>query len=131
MTRPHFSQKERARLFVLHGGICELCGGKIDGTREAFDIEHRIPWAISRDNSDENLRLAHRSCHKEKTAVDAGVIAKVKRIEAKFTGMRPASRNPLPGSRASGIRKRMNGTVEFRNPLWPVSSREEHDDVSD
>lgn len=89
MARPSFSRKERARLFALREGVCYLCSGKIDATREAWEIEHEIPWEISRDNSDDNLRLAHFKCHKVKTAKDAGDIARVKRIAAKHNGTYP------------------------------------------
>lgn len=97
-----FNQKERARLFALRGGRCYLCSGRIDATREAWEIEHEMPWEISRDNTDDNLQLAHKKCHAAKTAVDAGVIAKVKRIEAKHKGFWPKSKTPL---RSAGFQK--------------------------
>lgn len=108
MTRPHFSRKERARLFALRRGICYLCSGKIDGVREAYDIEHRIPWEISRDNSDDNLELAHKHCHKVKTAQDAGVIAKVKRLHAKHNGYYPPSKAKI----------KSRGFASTRGSLW-------------
>ncbi len=106
MNRPSFNQKERARLFSLRGGVCYLCGGKIDGTREKWEIEHEIPWAISFDNSDSNLRLAHSKCHKAKTAKDAGDIARAKRRAAKHNGS-AAKR----GGWNSNLKKKMDGTV--------------------
>jgi hypothetical protein len=43
-----------------------------------------------------------------------GDIAKAKRREALAGGFKTKTRNPMPGSKASGIRKRMDGTVEKR-----------------
>ncbi len=92
MTRPHFSRKERERLFELRKGHCYLCRGDITPALEAWDVEHEIPWEISYDNSDGNLRLAHVKCHKVKTAKDRKDIAKVHRIAAKHNGTAPPSR---------------------------------------
>lgn len=94
MTRKSFNRKERARLFALRDGVCYLCAGKI-GVAEAYDIEHEIPWEISRDDSDANLQLAHVKCHKVKTATDRKDISKVQRMEAKHNGSWPKSRSPL------------------------------------
>jgi CRISPR/Cas system Type II protein with McrA/HNH and RuvC-like nuclease domain len=87
MPRKSFNKKERTRLFSLYEGRCYLCEGKIDANVEAWDIEHVIPWEISRDDSDENLRLAHRkNCHTKKTAKDRKDISKVQRMAAKHNG---------------------------------------------
>jgi len=54
-------------------------------------------------------------CHSLKTTkLDVPGIAKTKRILAKrIKADRPKSR-PLPGTKASGLRKRMDGRVERR-----------------
>lgn len=77
--RPSMSKARRARIFEARGGVCELCGQKI--MDPDYDIEHRIPWAVSFDDSDGNLYPAHKACHLEKTTGhDAGYIAKTKRL---------------------------------------------------
>ena len=116
MARRSFSDKDRVRIFIAAGGICHLCGFKIFEGRERWEVEHVIPYAMTRDNSDENLRPAHASCHKEKTVVDVGNIAQAKRREARDMGAH-RSRNPMPGSKASGLKKRMDGTVVRRSAL--------------
>lgn len=92
MARRRFSDKDRARIFANNDGCCHLCGEKIDGVREAWEIEHVIAWELTRDDSDENLRPAHKSCHKDKThKQDRPAIKKAKRREAKHNGVaRPA-----------------------------------------
>lgn len=89
MTRRSFSRKERARIFTLRSGVCYLCAGKINGAIESWEIEHEIPWEISRDDSDDNLQLAHTKCHRVKTAADRKDIAKVQRMQAKHEGTFP------------------------------------------
>lgn len=108
--RKSISAKERAHLFQLHGGICHICKGKIQ-VGEAWEVEHVIPWEISRDDSDKNRKPAHEKCHREqKTPKDRKDIAKVKRQEAKHRGYRKAKR-PFPGSKRDRWKKRLDGTV--------------------
>ncbi len=113
--RPRLSTTDRARLFTLHGGLCHICGLKIVGFRERWDVEHVIPRGLigKAADTDDNMRPAHVRCHKAKTAEDAGKIAKAKRCSARHMGATRSSR-PFPGSIASGFRKRMDGTVERR-----------------
>lgn len=93
--RKHITAKERLRLFLLHKGICHLCGGKINGKVEAWDISHDIPLEMGGADDDENRKLAHRKCHRAHTAaVDQPNIAKAKRREMKDMGAKP--RRPWP-----------------------------------
>ncbi len=93
MARRSFSRKDRARIFAASGGVCHLCSGQIH-VGEAWEVEHVIAYALTRDNSDENLRPAHKKCHETKTRKqDVPAIAKAKRREANHTGAaRPAGR---------------------------------------
>ncbi len=87
MSRKHLSTKERLRLFTLHAGTCHFCNGKIDGTREAWDISHEIPLELCGADDDVNRKPAHRKCHRAHTsAVDVPAIARAKRREAKHIG---------------------------------------------
>lgn len=115
MTRRRsISTRERARLFALHGGICYLCKGKIDGTREAWEIEHETPLSMGGEDTDENRLLAHTKCHRAKTKQDMGNLAKAKRNEARHTGARATPRAIIPGSKASRFKKKLNGEVVWR-----------------
>ena len=113
MTSRHsFSRKERGRLFALYAGCCYLCEGKITAS-QAWEIEHVIPWELTRDDSDGNLRLAHKKCHAVKTAKDIRELRHSDRVRDRNTGtLRPA--NPFPGSKRDKYRKRMDGRVERR-----------------
>lgn len=112
MTRRRWSTRARAEVFAAHGGACHVCNGKIT-VGEAWDIEHIIPLAQGGADDATNVAPAHVKCHRAKTAKDAGDTAKAKRREAKHKGFyRP--RAAMPGSKASGWRKRVDGTVERR-----------------
>lgn len=98
MARRRFTDKDRTRIFAANNGCCHLCKGKIDGVREAWEVEHVIAWELTRDDSDENLRPAHIACHKVKThEQDRPAINEAKRRAAKFQGVkRPKQTIPSP-----------------------------------
>ena len=114
MTRRHLSPRERLRLFTAAGGVCHICGGKIDGTREAWDIEHVIPLAMGGADDDTNMRPAHKVCHAPKTADDLGRLAKAKRQQLRHLGIKRA-RAVIPGSRVSRWKRKLDGTTVLRD----------------
>lgn len=103
MTRRRMTPKRRAQIFVAHDGVCHICDGKIDGTREAWEIEHIIPLGISGDDSDGNLAPAHQHCHRAKTKADARDIAKARRVNEKHHGARK-KKGGIPYRRFDGSR---------------------------
>ena len=110
MRRRPLSTKERLRLFELHGGVCHLCGDRIDPVRERWDLEHGLAIALGGSDTDDNMFLAHtKRCHKEKTAVDIGMIRKADRQRARHLGAKP--RRPQ-----SKWKRRVDGSVVLRNP---------------
>ena len=112
MTR-RMSPSRRARIFAAHDGVCHICGLPIDGTRDRWEVEHVVPYALTRDDSDDNLAPAHVACHAGKTPLDVAQIAKAKRVERKHIGAhRP--RSIIPGSKASGWKRKIGGGVERR-----------------
>lgn len=100
--------KQRLAIFTEHRGVCHICGGVIDGTREAWEMEHVIPLAMGGEDEDYNLRPAHVKCHRGKSATDAGNLAKARRVEARHKGAHRA-KALIPGSKGSGWRKPLNG----------------------
>ena len=102
MQRRSFSRKERARRFEMHGGICHLCGGKIH-IGEDWELEHVIEWHLTRDDSDENVKPAHKSCHGRKThEEDRPRIQKAKNQEAAHKGFK----RPKQSIRSAGFDKK-------------------------
>ena len=97
--RKTFSRKERVRLFELYRSECYLCGGKIQ-VGDAWEIEHVVAWELTRDDSDDNLRLAHVACHKVKTADDVRAIRKADRMKAAHIG----AKKPSTFKRPAGVK---------------------------
>ena len=89
--RKRLSTRERAKCFDAAGGICHLCGMKIQAG-EAWDVSHEIPLAAGGDDTPENRKPAHRRCHRAWTANhDAPLIAKTKRQHQKHIGAKEKS----------------------------------------
>jgi hypothetical protein len=88
--------------------------------KKKYHIDHTIPDAMFADKTREltakdGKLLGWDCCHKPKTAADQGDIAKVKRVEAKDGGFQRRTSRPIPGSKASGWKIKMDRTVERRD----------------
>lgn len=102
----------RLRVWERDKGVCQCgCGIKIDN--KPWDTDHTVALVNGGENKESNLRTLLRSHHREKTAEDVHEKSIVRRKRMKFIGLKAKSR-PIPGSKASGLRKRMNGSVERR-----------------
>ena len=105
----------RTRIFDNAKGTCCLCNFKIDAGRgDKWIVEHIKPLWLGGDDDERNMGPAHYKCAIEKTRQEAPVKAKSDRVRANHLGIKK-TRNPMPGSKASGWRKRMDGTVERRS----------------
>lgn len=98
--------------------LCEGCGFNV--TFKRWEIDHTIPEELVVDKSkpltiEDGKLLGVDCCHRggrNKTAKDAGDIARAKRREAKHLGIR--KRSTFPCSRDSKLKKKINGEVVFR-----------------
>lgn len=113
--RKKFSPRERLAIWERDKGICCICKTKVDGVRERWIVEHINALETGGNNDASNLGVAHESCAIEKTKVDHKVGAKLKRIRQKHLGIK-AARTPLPGSRASKWKRKMDGSIVLRDP---------------
>jgi len=113
VKRASISTKKRVALFQSRGGLCHICGGKIN-VGEAWELEHRIPLAMGGEDAEANWELAHIKCHRTKTSDDVGQIAKAKRREARHLGGH-VSRTPLPFGKKSAFKRKLDGTVVRRD----------------
>ena len=110
--RKEFSKKTKLERFKFCGGKCEACDVKLTPAT-GIEYDHDKPAAFQGDNSFSNCRCYCRNCHGTKTGKeDIPAIAKSNRTRAKYVGIKRHSSRPIPGSKASGVRKRMNGRVE-------------------
>ncbi len=111
--RKPLTRKQRLNAHDRHGGMCCVCLLPIEPGVPFID-EHVIPLALGGSNDAGNRGMAHIPCAKIKTKRDHATIAKAIRVRAKHIGIKPRTSRPMPGSRASGLRKKFNGTVERR-----------------
>jgi len=104
----------KMRIWERDQGRCQLTGLKIDGLKDKYEFDHIIPLAMGGEHREGNLQLVLSTAHREKTKQDVAALAKARRLAAKHAGIERRKSRPMPGSKASGLRKRMDGTVEKR-----------------
>lgn len=94
---------------------CATCDAQIDLEISWWELDHRIPLALGGSNEPDNLQVLCGHCHKQKTRTkDIPTIAKVTRTREKQQGVRRTSK-PMPGSKRSGWKHKMNGDWERRD----------------
>ena len=114
VRRPTFSTSFRLSFFLKRKGTCAACTQKIEAGK-SWDIDHILPLAMGGTNAPENLQILCRSCHRSKTTQsDIPRIAKTKRLKARHLGAHAPSRRPIPGSRQSPWKRKMDGSVVRR-----------------
>lgn len=123
MTRANFTAKTKRQAHERSNGICECsliphvfdkpCGRPI-GDANCF-YEHVDCDALSHDNSLANCAVLTKACwHYKTNHYDKPTIAKSNHVrDAAWNIKRPKGR-PLPGTKASGWRHKINGTWERR-----------------
>ena len=114
-SRREFTPQTKLAAWKRCGGYCECDAHKGKKHRIlSARYDHIVPDWLGGDNSLGNCQVLDLRCDKVKTYdTDIPAIAKSKRIEAKRAGLKRKGR-PLAGTKASGIRKRMDGTVVRR-----------------
>jgi hypothetical protein len=117
--RIEFTKAQKLEMFKRAGGperlCCEGCGIPLRGKR--FDYDHSVEcWERpDRDKltAEDGKLLGWDCCHKAKTAKKAGERAHSNKV---MEGVARARRKgpPIPGSRDSGWKRKMDGTLERR-----------------
>lgn len=110
IKRKRISKTKRARILDAAGDRCCLCRFAIDGG-SPWIVEHVMPLWLGGEDDETNMVPAHVTCAAMKTKREAGARAKIERI---INGGRKRRGRPMPGTIASGMRRRMDGTVERR-----------------
>lgn len=114
--RKHMTPRMRLKIWEEHKGICALCNGKIDGVRERWIVEHLRALELGGEDSEANMAPVHEACAIIKTSGkdgDHAKAAKAKRVKSKHLGIKK-SKNPLPGSKGSKWKRKMDGSVVER-----------------
>jgi 5-methylcytosine-specific restriction endonuclease McrA len=91
---------------------CHVCKTAIDPIRRnSWRSDHIRRWAEGGEDTPENLWPICTICDAKKAPQDTREVAKGKRVrDSIYVGKR--SSRSLPGSRGTGIRKRMSGAIE-------------------
>lgn len=112
--RKGMNKARRVRIFLAANGICCLCHVQIKAHAEEWFIEHPEALNLGGSDDDKDLRPAHTRCKPQKDAEDAGKIADRNAAIDRNCVQAPRKSRPMLGSKASGFRKRMDGTVVRR-----------------
>jgi len=122
MTARRNSTKDRrvclAEHGFEHGGrqklICHRCKRWLTVGIDEWDADH---WPIAFSLGGTEVHPICKPCHAVKTATsDVPILAKGKRKGEKLSGVRKrGTGRPIPGSKASGWKKRLDGTVIRRS----------------
>ena len=111
--RSEFSKKTKLQSFARSGGICDKCGCKLMPGKIEYD--HTLPCAFGGTADLSNCMVLCRACHRAKTSnKDIPAIRKSDRVRAKHIGATKPHR-AMPGSRASGWKRKFDGTVVRRS----------------
>jgi 5-methylcytosine-specific restriction enzyme A len=112
--RKKITNKERAEIFLRAEGNCHLCGMTIR-PGEDWDVSHPETglWAGGSDDR-AVLKPAHRKCHKRHTAGETTQRAKEARVQQKYIGAFQKTGRPMPGSKRSKFKRKVNGRTVLR-----------------
>lgn len=95
MTRRRLSTRDRVQCFDDGEGNCHICGQPIQ-VGEAWEVSHPTPLALGGEDTRDNRRPAHKSCHAAVTAgEDIPRIAKAKRERARHIGAKAPPVRPV------------------------------------
>lgn len=112
--REEFPAKVKVAAFERANGRCESCTARL--CLGHYQYDHVIPTALGGPPTLENCQVICSSCHMVKTArTDVPQIARSERIRRKHIGAKSRPRKPMPGSRASAWKHRMDGSWERRD----------------
>lgn len=95
------------------GGFCECgCGQPFtNNPKEGPEYDHILPVHLGGRNTLENCMVMRVCCHRTKTnRDDMPLIVKARRVIKERKNLKPAKRK-IPGSRGSGFRIKLDGTV--------------------
>ena len=60
-------KRTRKRIMERDGKTCQLCSAM------AVAVDHKIPWRIAKDNSDDNLQAICKPCNTKKVHADRSI----------------------------------------------------------
>ena len=113
MTRRRFSARALAARLLDFNGKCAECACKVGGPA-GLEWDHIIPLELGGEDAIGNLQPLCKVCHKAKTRGDVRAIRKAERMRQRTAGIKRTVRSVIPGSKASGWKRKLDGTVARR-----------------
>lgn len=116
LKRERLTDQERVELFLERSGRCHRCTNRIRPGRPWYD-EHLKSLATGGGNEWANRVLTCENCFPLKNADDAKKLAKQRAVAVAHVippSQRQKRGRPIPGSKRSGWKHRMDGTWERR-----------------
>lgn len=104
----------RLRIFLRYDGRCQCGCNRIIRPGEDWQCEDTVAIINGGERRESNLKPWLTEHHKGKTRRDVAEKSRVYRKATKHVGIKLRKGRPMPGSKASGLKKRMDGTVERR-----------------
>ena len=102
----------RLRVFLAGSGKCYSCHRTIK-PGDAWELDHVKALINGGEHREKNLAPICEWCHKPKTAEDVEEKAATYKSRLKHYGLKQ-SKNPIPGSKRSKFKKKLNGSVVLR-----------------
>ena len=103
----------RARVFLRENGRCHLSGRKINAG-EPWELDHKVPLILDGEHRKSNLFPALKDKHREKTKRDVAEKSVTARKRKAHLGIKKSKGRPMPGSRASKWKHKIDGGWERR-----------------
>lgn len=120
IDRIEFTKAVKLEMFRRAGGperlCCEGCGLPIGG--KPFEYDHVTEcWEMREKKAltAEDGKVLGRCCHEPKTARKAAERAHGNRILEKTARAKPRRCAPIPGSRSTNWKRKLDGTIERRS----------------
>lgn len=101
----------KLRIIDRQSGKCAACSRKLGLAGERVEFDHITALILGGENRESNLRAVCQPCHRVKTGQDVAQKAQDARRKATRYGVKAPTRSPLPGSKASPWKRKMDGTV--------------------
>lgn len=111
--RPSWTAAQRLKIFLANDGRCHLCTRKI-AQGDDWIVEHPKARGLQGSDHIQDMKPAHVDCHKPKTAAEIAIMRKADRMGKAHLGIKRRKGKPIPGSRASRFKRRIDGSVVLR-----------------
>lgn len=103
----------KVRVFTKYNGSCAWCLNRIGG-KLLPRYDHTLSLINGGENRESNLQLLCNWCHDDKTVVDVRLKSVIYHKKAKHIGIKLKKSRPIPGSKASGLKRGFDGVVRKR-----------------